>query len=73
VHPRIMKAHEEFLPWSLLTEKLAALRLALEVNDVAVVRLMLQQLVSGYEPSGEIVDWVHMEQESSVDLASAAH
>ncbi len=73
VHPRIMKAHEEFLPWPLLTEKLAALRLALEVNDVAVVRLMLQQLVSGYEPSGEIVDWVHMEQESSVDLASAAY
>lgn len=61
-HPRIMKAHEDFLPWVVFEEKLNALRMALDVNDVGVVRMMLQQLVSGYEPSGEIVDWVHLEQ-----------
>ena len=65
-HPRIMKAHEDFLPWPALEEKLNALRIALDVNDVGVVRTMLQQLVSGYQPSGEIVDWVYLEQEVEV-------
>ncbi|OMG55218.1 polysaccharide biosynthesis protein [Azonexus hydrophilus] len=61
-HPRIMKAHEDFLAWVELEQRLLALQAALEVNDVGVVRLMLQELVSGYEPSGEIVDWVHLAQ-----------
>lgn len=63
-HPRIMKAHEDFLPWIELEQKLNALELALNVNDVGVVRLLLKQLVSGYTPSGEIVDWVHLAQEA---------
>lgn len=63
-HPRIMKAHEDFIPWADLEGKLNALEMALNVNDVSVIRLMMQQLVSGYAPSGEIVDWVYMEQEA---------
>ncbi|TCS72470.1 FlaA1/EpsC-like NDP-sugar epimerase [Sulfuritortus calidifontis] len=69
-HPRIMKAHEDFLPWPELEEKLKALKLALDVNDVAVVRAMLAQLVSGYQPSGEIVDWVYLEQELAAEADS---
>ncbi|MFC7286910.1 polysaccharide biosynthesis protein [Herminiimonas glaciei] len=65
-HPRIMKADEEFIPWPDLESKLNALEMALDINDVKVVRLMLQQLVSGYKPSGEIVDWVHMENEAEM-------
>lgn len=65
-HPRIMKAHEDFVPWPELIQKLRALEVALSVNDVSVVRLMLQQLVPGYSPSGEIVDWVHLEQEAEL-------
>lgn len=61
-HPRIMKAHEDFLAWPELEQRLLALQAALEVNDVRVVRLMLQELVSGYQPSGDIVDWVHLAQ-----------
>lgn len=61
-HPRIMKAHEQFLPWPELEHKLNTFEIALNVNDVSVIRLMLQQLVCDYTPSGEIVDWVHMEQ-----------
>lgn len=64
VHPRIMKAHEEFVPWAEFEAKLNSLEIALNVNDVAVIRLMLQQLVSGYIPSDEIVDWVYLEQEA---------
>jgi FlaA1/EpsC-like NDP-sugar epimerase len=59
-HPRIMKAHEQFLSWPDLEQKLNALSIAMSVNDVPVIRGMLQELVSGYQPSGEVVDWVHM-------------
>jgi FlaA1/EpsC-like NDP-sugar epimerase len=59
-HPRIMKAHEQFLSWIDLEQKLNALSIAMSVNDVPVIRGMLQELVSGYQPSGEVVDWVHM-------------
>lgn len=62
LHPRIMKAHEEFIPWVELEAKLNALELALNVNDVGVIRLMMQQLVKGYIPSDDIVDWVYLEQ-----------
>lgn len=65
-HPRIMKAEEAFLPLSLLSEKLNALEFSLKVNDVGVMRLMLQQLVTGYIPSGEIVDWVWMAHLTSI-------
>jgi len=59
-HPRIMKAHEQFLSWIDLEQKLNALSIAMSVNDVPVIRGMLQELVSGYQPSGEVVDGVHM-------------
>lgn len=61
-HERIMKADEEFTPWAELKGKLEALEMALNVNDVGMVRLMMQQLISGYTPNDEIVDWVYLEQ-----------
>ena len=64
LHPRIMKAHEEFLPLDEFETRLNALEIALNVNDVGVIRLMMQQLVSGYVPSDEIVDWVYLQQEA---------
>jgi FlaA1/EpsC-like NDP-sugar epimerase len=65
-HQRIMKAHEKFIPWADLENKLNTLQMALDVNDVGVIRLMMQQLISGYTPSDEIVDWVYLEQEAEV-------
>jgi FlaA1/EpsC-like NDP-sugar epimerase len=67
MHPRIMKAHEEFIPWADFEAKLSALKIALNVNDVGVIRLMMQQLVAGYAPSDDIVDWVYLEQEAEAD------
>jgi hypothetical protein len=47
--------------------------MALNVNDVGVIRLMMQQLVAGYTPSDDIVDWVYMEQEAEAqDLGVAS-
>jgi FlaA1/EpsC-like NDP-sugar epimerase len=62
-HPRIMKAHEQFLSWPELSQRLNALQLAIGVNDVPAIRGLLQQLVSVYQPSGEVVDWVHLAQD----------
>jgi len=62
-HARIMKAHESFLPLDELHGKLNALELAMSANDVPMLRGFLQQLVAGYNPSGDVVDWVHLAQE----------
>jgi FlaA1/EpsC-like NDP-sugar epimerase len=62
-HACIMRAHEQFLPWAQLEGKLNALSIAMSANDVPVIRGLLQQLVSGYQPSSQVVDWVHMAQE----------
>jgi FlaA1/EpsC-like NDP-sugar epimerase len=66
-HSRILKAHEEFIPWAVLEDKLKSLEMALNVNDVGVIRLMMQQLVPGYTPNEDIVDWVHMEQANEAE------
>ena len=63
IHPCIMKANEDFMAWEEIEGKLNALEVALSVNDVGVIRLMMKQLVSGYIPSDDIVDWVYLEQE----------
>jgi len=62
-HPRIMRAREAFLNWSDLEPKLNAIEMALNVNDVRAVRSMLTDLVIGYVPEADIVDWVYLKQE----------
>lgn len=64
LHLRIMKAHETFLAWEVFQPRLKALELALYANDVGVIRLMMQELVTGYNPETEIVDWVYLQQEA---------
>ena len=64
-HPRIMKAHEDFLPWDVLQAKLSDLGLALDANNVPMIRTLLKDLVPGYQPDGEVVDWVHLENNST--------
>ena len=64
-HPRIMRARESCLDWEYLEAKLASLEWALQVNDVNVIRSMMLELVQGYAPTGEIMDWVFVEQEAN--------
>jgi len=61
-HPRILKAHEKFIPLEKLQEELNSLNFALSVNDVPLIRSCLQQLVTEYQPSDEVVDWVYLER-----------
>jgi FlaA1/EpsC-like NDP-sugar epimerase len=61
-HPRIMKAHDDAMSLERLTERLAAVEVALALNNIEMLRQLLSELVSGYQPAAEIVDWVHLEQ-----------
>jgi FlaA1/EpsC-like NDP-sugar epimerase len=64
IHPRIMKAQEDFIPWAEFEPKLNALKIAMNLKDLEGVRLIMQQMVAGYIPSDPILYWVYMEQEA---------
>jgi FlaA1/EpsC-like NDP-sugar epimerase len=59
-HPRILMARDEFVPWPRLEGELERLQAALAANDLPGLRAQLQRLVAGYQPAGEIVDWLHL-------------
>lgn len=61
-HPMIMMASEDYLAWSVLSDHLAVLIKALVDEDFSRVRQLLREVVSGYSPEGEIVDWVHQQR-----------
>jgi FlaA1/EpsC-like NDP-sugar epimerase len=61
-HPRVMKAHEEYIPWGVLETELSYLQKALDNNDVKIVLLIIERLVTGCALSAEIVDWVFLEK-----------
>ena len=63
MHPRIMKAHEEYLAWPVLQPALDALDQAMQDADPSGVRRQLQQLVNGFAPVSDLVDWVHLAQQ----------
>jgi FlaA1/EpsC-like NDP-sugar epimerase len=65
-HARIMKAHEDFSPWNELQSKLTILDAALDANDVPQIRALLKDLVPGYQPDGEVVDWVWVESQNKL-------
>lgn len=71
LHPRIMQAQEEFIPWGEFEHKLKSLEIALNENDFGVIQLLLQQLVTGYKPSETIMDWVYLEQEADLQSPQA--
>ncbi|MDG6403780.1 polysaccharide biosynthesis protein, partial [Pseudomonas quasicaspiana] len=60
-HPMIMSAQEDFLPWSQLKEQLELLLDAVSRDDYPDVRRVLGDLVAGYAPEGDIVDWNYLE------------
>jgi FlaA1/EpsC-like NDP-sugar epimerase len=71
-HPRILKAQERFIPWDRLQGLLHSLNLALSVNDVAEIRELLQKVVTGYQPSDEVVDWVYLERERQRQMTNGS-
>jgi len=72
-HSGIMKANEEYIRWGILEPQVRSLEVALQVNDVGAVRRMMQNLVTGYAPNSEIVDWIYMAQEAEALAIKDAH
>ena len=50
-HPRIMKAHEPFLPWEELKPELDGLYVAAVRNDALAIKAFMQRHVQGYQPA----------------------
>lgn len=50
IHPLIMKASEEFLPWLELSKKLEMIRTAIVDDNLNGIKTLLKELVSGYIP-----------------------
>lgn len=61
-HPMIMRANEDYLSWDVLKGLLNELMAALAIDDYARVRQLLREMVSGYAPDGEIVDWIYQQR-----------
>lgn len=61
-HPMIMSTTEDFLSWDVLKLKLGDLLAAVNEGDYPHVRQLLRELVSGYTPEGEIVDWMYQQR-----------
>jgi FlaA1/EpsC-like NDP-sugar epimerase len=66
-HPRILKAHEEYLPWSELQEQIVQLMQEVEVNNIPAMRARIQQLVPGFHPDAEIADWIWQAQATTAE------
>jgi len=56
-HPKILKAHEEFLFWGDLQQELENLNIALEESDGNLIRGALKKIVLEYRPNDDAVDW----------------
>ncbi len=52
-HPKIMKAHEEFLSWGDLQQELEKLKVALDTSEDKLTASMLKKLVPGYKPNDD--------------------
>lgn len=65
-HPMIMRANEDCLSWEELQAGLKKLVAAVEREDFNGVRQLLRELVDGYRPEGEIVDWIHLHKKREV-------
>jgi FlaA1/EpsC-like NDP-sugar epimerase len=57
-HPRIMKAKENFIAWTELEKKLITLQESLNAGDAEAIYEQLKNLVTGFTPDAEIVDWI---------------
>lgn len=58
-HPRIMKAHEDFLSYQALKDEFIKLEAALNRYDYECVFDQLSQIVSGFNPPSGVVDYLH--------------
>ena len=64
-HQRIMKAQEDFMAMPALQDYLNQMHASILADDVQKLQKSLKQLVSGYVPHGELVDWLYLTQQKT--------
>lgn len=60
LHPKILRANEQFIPMNELEWSLNELKVLLKTNDIALIQALLKELVTGFHPDSKIVDWIHI-------------
>ncbi|MDB4021003.1 polysaccharide biosynthesis protein [Litorivicinus sp.] len=65
-HPKIMRAKEQFVPWKDLRLDLDVLKHLADDNHVEDAFILMQKMVDGFEPVGQVVDWLHAEQQRNL-------
>ena len=61
-HPKIFKAQDNFIPWPELSSQIKKLEQVVAKNDQRKIIEILAELVNGYEPSQNIVDYIFNEK-----------
>ncbi len=61
-HPMIMRANEKRLAWDALKQALDDLHQAVKDDDYPKLRDLFLQLVDGFKPDEDIVDWIHLQR-----------
>lgn len=56
IHPRILKAREDFVPWKELRADIELLERSIAANDTATLRAILLKRVSGFTPDAQDSD-----------------
>lgn len=69
-HKRILRAQESYLPWAQLEPRLRTLLARLDADDVLALRQSLLELVEGFAPTDEVVDWRLLAQSSSPTIST---
>ncbi len=64
-HPMIMRANEKHLEWENLKSSLAELGQAVKYDNYVRIRELFLELVDGYKPDDELVDWIDLQQRSA--------
>lgn len=67
-HMKIMRAQEEFLKRDELSALMVLLGDAMEQEDSRLARRLLEESVSGFEPSSPVMDWLCVKGESMPPL-----
>ncbi len=70
-HPRILRAHEHFLAWSVLGPRIDEMRTLIAANDAAGARQLLRALVREFEPSTPLADLTRPEGEAAEQAEAA--
>lgn len=69
-HPMIMRAEESALAWQVIEQFLSQIEESAAQHDIAKLRTILMSAVSGYEPSGPLVD--HLNQQTTQETPPPA-